>query len=252
MSETALRWGLSSHVGRVRQVNQDAAMANGLLFAVADGMGGHRGGEVASDIAAGHFRIQEEVATVDELADAVVEANTLIRARAATDPTLSGMGTTLVALARIPSEDDALTLAAVNVGDSRMYRLQDGEFEQLTQDHSLVGELTRAGQLSAKEAARHPQRNVVTRALGVDDKVDVDKWTFDGVVGQRYLLCSDGLIDEVSDEEIGAVLRNVTEPGDAAAKLVDMANWSGGRDNTTVLVVDVVDGSECDPAETES
>ena len=227
-------------------------MANDLLFAVADGMGGHRGGEVASDIAAGHFRIQETVTTVEELVAAVVEANTLIRARAATDPSLNGMGTTLVALARIPGDDDELTLAAANVGDSRMYRLQDGTLEQLTEDHSLVGELARAGQLSAQEAARHPQRNVVTRALGVDDKVDVDSWVFTGVIGQRYLLCSDGLIDEVSDEEIGAVLRNVPEPDDAAAKLVDLANWSGGRDNTTVLIVDVVDAAACDPAETES
>jgi protein phosphatase len=227
-------------------------MANGALFAVADGMGGHRGGEVASDIAAGHFRIQEAVATIEELTEAVSEANALIRARAAIDPSLNGMGTTMVALARIPSDDVELQLGAANVGDSRMYRLQDGELEQLTQDHSLVAELARAGQITEKDAAKHPQRNVLTRALGVDDSVAVDSWVFAGEIGQRYLLCSDGLINEVSDQEIGAVMRNVEEPAEVATKLVDMANWSGGRDNTTVLVVDVVDAAECDPAETES
>ncbi len=259
MSGEQLRWGMSTDVGRVRRVNQDAGMANGRLFAVADGMGGHRGGEVASDIAAGHLIQIEDVSSADELSDAVERANTLIRGRAATDPDLAGMGTTVVALAVVsPDGDLPIEFAAANVGDSRLYRLENGEFEQLTKDHSLVAELARAGQITEEEAATHPQRNVVTRALGADDDVLVDTWLFPARAGQRFLLCSDGLINEVSDTDVAHVLREVADPKLATMHLVDMANRAGGRDNVTVLVVDVIgDQAEeadeaCETPETES
>ena len=214
-----LKWGLRSDIGRARRINQDAAMANGHLFAVADGMGGHRGGEVASDIVAGHFRIQEWVPSVAELETTVIEANRLIRARAELDPSLAGMGTTVAALA-VVVDDGVAQLAAANVGDSRIYRLEDSGLVQLTQDHSLVAELMAAGQLSEAEAARHPQRNVVTRALGVDDRVDVDLWSFPLSEGDRYLVCSDGLTNEVNDGLITYVLQSAAEPDDAADQLV--------------------------------
>ena len=252
MTTTALRWGLCSDVGRVRRINQDAAMANGSIFAVADGMGGHRGGEVASDIVAGHLIQQQSVPSVDELSSLVLEANRMIRARAALEPSLSGMGTTVVALAVTSIERGAMQFAAANVGDSRLYRLHDELFEQVTSDHSLVAELTRAGQLTEEEAYRHPQRNVLTRALGVDDAVAVDSWVFPARIGQRFLLCSDGLINEVADLHIESTLRQVVDPKTASEQLVDMANRAGGRDNVTVLVVDVVDASSCEPAETSS
>ena len=234
-------------------------MANGSLFVVADGMGGHRGGEVASGIAAGHFIATESIASVAELHDAVVAANNLIRAKGDADADLSNMGTTVVAMGVLPVGDDdkALRFAAANVGDSRLYLYEADELSQVSIDHSLVGELTRAGQITEEEAARHPQRNVVTRALGAESDVSVDTWELRARLGQRYLLCSDGLVNEVSDAEIRQMLSSVEDPAAAAKQLVDMANASGGRDNITVLILDIVDAarltsddSPCDPAET--
>lgn len=238
----------------MRRANQDSVMANGRLFAVADGMGGHRGGEVASGIAAGHLRVVEQVSTLAELENSVISANDMIRARASADADLTGMGTTIVALAVLPhvSPEAPLQIGAVNVGDSRLYLFEDAELSQVSVDHSLVAELTRAGQLTEEEAARHPQRNVVTRALGADDRVVVDSWVLPARQGQRYLMCSDGLINEVSDLEVRAALAEVDDPEKAARHLVDLANRSGGRDNITVLIVDVVDAALCDPAETTS
>lgn len=252
MTAIELRWGLRSDVGQVRQANQDSAMANGTLFVVADGMGGHRGGEVASEIAKLHF---ETVASVDDaadLAEQVIKANQLIRSRAADDPNLSGMGTTIVALAVLTDDRETMELACANVGDSRMYRLFGDDFHQMTFDHSLVAELTRAGQLTEEQAARHPQRNVLTRALGVDSDVMVDHWVFPAAAGQRYVLCSDGLVNEVDDSAIEAALREIDDPDGVADTLVRLANEAGGRDNVTVLVVDVVETTECDPDATQS
>lgn len=225
-------------------------MANGTVFLVADGMGGHRGGEVASQLAVGHFEEVASVPSADDLAGQIEAANALIRTRAADDPALFGMGTTIVALAVLHTDGDVMELACANVGDSRLYRLHGDHFTQLTFDHSLVAELTRAGQLTEEEAARHPQRNVLTRALGVDSEVAVDRWVFPAVAGQRYMLCSDGLVNEVSDEAIESALRSIENPSSVADELVHMANDAGGRDNVTVLVVDVVETAECDPEET--
>ena len=241
MNRTMLSWGLITDVGRVRKVNQDAVNANGSLFVVADGMGGHQGGEEASRIAVGAISMAESVDSIEELKETVITANRLIRAKGAAVPELVGMGTTVVAMCVLPAEltDGSLHLGAANVGDSRLYRFEDGTLEQVSLDHSLVGELERAGQITSAEAARHPQRNVVTRALGADDDVEVDTWTIPARVGQRYLLCSDGLVNEVSDEQIRKELETVADPAKAAANLCKAANLSGGRDNITILILDI-------------
>lgn len=242
MKQTVLRWGHVTNVGQIRKANQDSVWANGSLFVVADGMGGHQGGEVASSITVGSMSSVKAVGTVEELETAVVLANNLIREKGASDPSLGGMGTTVVAMGVLPAvaHDGALHLCAANVGDSRLYLFANGELKQISVDHSLVGELERAGQITADEASRHPQRNVVTRALGADDDVEVDTWVIPARHGQRFLLCSDGLVNEVSDSEISAELAANDDPVVAAENLVQAANNSGGRDNITVLILDVL------------
>lgn len=245
MKKTMIRWAHKTDVGKVRRANQDSVMANGSLFVVADGMGGHSGGEVASSITTGHFIELGEVATIEELQQAVVDANTKIRARGSIDPELGGMGTTVVAIAVLPTPEQGAPLhfGAANVGDSRLYLLEGEALSQVSTDHSLVDELVRAGQITRTEATLHPQRNVVTRALGAEPEVDVDTWVLPSHVGQRYLLCSDGLVNEVENSEIGRVLATVDDPEDAAENLVALANSAGGRDNISVLIVDVVESS---------
>lgn len=236
-----LRTGVATDVGRVRQGNEDTSLVadDAGLWAVADGMGGHRAGEVASEIAVRTLR-EAFVATGPSetaLAGAAVAANAAIVAAANDDPELQGMGTTLVAVARTEADD----LAYVNVGDSRIYLLRDGELQRLTVDHSLVEELVQEGSLTPEEARTHPRRNIVTRALGIAEQVQVDAGTITPYEGDRYLLCSDGLTDEVDEERMASVLRRLADPTDAAAELVRLAVEHGGRDNVTVLIVDVVD-----------
>ncbi len=239
---TALRWGGATHVGRVRSNNQDQYLARDDtgLWAVADGMGGHSGGEVASQIACDTLGDSFAVHTVDGLVEAVEHANTAVFRAGADDPQLTGMGTTVVALAVVDHRGSEV-LAIANVGDSRCYRYSQGELDQLTTDHSLVADLVREGSLSPEEAAVHPQRNIVTRVLGVYDTVPVDVFAVDPHHGDRYVLCSDGLFNEVPEPAIATVLRRVPDPADAADELVRLAVEGGGRDNVTVVVVDVVD-----------
>ena len=231
-------------MGRVRTNNEDSLLVLDRLFVVADGMGGHRAGEVASQLAVHAleqtFGAAERIATVDDLIDAVRRANLAIIEESLTNPEHRGMGTTITALAPIEMQGEE-TLAVINVGDSRTYRLHDGELEQLTEDHSLVQEMVRDGRLSPEEAAIHPQRNIVTRALGVEPDLDVDWLTVTPYAGDRFVLASDGLFDEVGDAKIAAVLRRVPDPYAAAEELVRLANEAGGHDNVTVVVVDVVD-----------
>lgn len=241
-----LKAGGVTDVGRVRSVNQDSflILADRGLYAVADGMGGHQGGEVASALAVEAMRTTYVEGSVDALAEAIEEANLRIHEEGATDPQLRGMGTTVVAISVVPDdvEDGAGgSLLVANVGDSRAYLFRDGDLTQLTEDHSLVADLVREGRISEEEAEQHPQRNIVTRVLGVYDQVDIDLWPVDAVRGDRYLLCSDGLFNEVARDQIAAVLRRLADPQEAAAELVRLANEGGGRDNITVLVVDVVD-----------
>jgi len=239
---TRLRWGGATDVGRVRTDNQDQFVARDDvgLWAVADGMGGHRGGEVASEIACDTLARVFDHHTIDGLVGAIEQANTAVYRAGAGDPELSGMGTTVVALAVVAHDDDEL-LALANVGDSRGYRWSGGDLDQLTTDHSLVADLVREGSLSPDEASVHPQRNILTRVLGVYEDVPVDAFAVEPRHGDRYLLCSDGLYNEVPEDRIATVLRRVADPTDAADELVRLAREGGGRDNITVVIVDVVD-----------
>jgi PPM family protein phosphatase len=239
---TALRWGGATNVGRVRTINEDNYLARDDvgLWAVADGMGGHRGGEVASEIACAALGRAFADRTVEGLVDAIEHANAAVFDAGAGNPDLGGMGTTVVALAVVDDGGDDM-LAVANVGDSRVYRLAGSDLDQLTEDHSLVADLVRQGRLSPEEAAVHPQRNIVTRVLGVNDDVPVDIVTVVPHRGDRYVLCSDGLFNEVPEPAIADVLHRIDEPGEAAEELVRLAVAGGGRDNVTVVVVDVID-----------
>ncbi len=237
---TSLRAGLVTDVGRVREANQDAGLATDRMVVVADGMGGHRGGETASRIAIDTVRTAGAPTTTHELIDTVIAANEAIFAAARQDPMLDGMGTTLTGVALLPGPERAV-LAVVNVGDSRTYLFHDDTLRTLTDDHSLVATMVRDGHLTEDEALAHPHRNILTRALGVDPTVDVDAWEVEPTPGDRLLLCSDGLVNEVTDAQIAAVLRRLADPAEAADELVRLANEHGGRDNVTVAVVDLVD-----------
>jgi PPM family protein phosphatase len=244
-SGVRLRWGGASDVGQVRQVNQDSLYVGTGLFVVADGMGGHAGGEIASRLAVETMESElehegTEPRRVLDLVTAVQAANDRVWAQSEHDPNLAGMGTTVVAIG-IVEEDGEARVAIVNVGDSRAYRLSDGHLDQVSDDHSLVGELFREGRLTVDEARVHPQKNIVTRAVGIERYVDVDEFQILPHTGDRYLLCSDGLTDEVTEEEITRILRSVEDPEAAAQELVRQANAAGGRDNITLIVVDVVD-----------
>jgi PPM family protein phosphatase len=224
-----------SHPGRRRRRNEDAFVISPPLFAVADGMGGAKAGEIASRLAAAAVR-EEESEGVD-VGRLIQEANRRVFERARDDASASGMGTTMtVALV----EDDHVTIG--HVGDSRAYRLRDGGLDQLTEDHSLVAELVRSGRLSPEEAEMHPQRSVITRALGTEADVDVDTFTIDAVPGDVFLLCSDGLTTMVGDERIVDVVEENREDLERAAKqLISDANRSGGEDNVTVVFFDIVE-----------
>ena len=240
---TALRYGEASHTGVVRTINQDANLVEEPLFAVADGMGGHAAGEVASQVAVEALRLNAEP-TAEGLVHAIRVANRAVWEKSAAEPSMRGMGTTLCAIVVVKGpegSDGSDTVVVANVGDSRVYLFHDRELEQITEDHSLVEDLVREGRLSAEEAKHHPQRNVVTRVLGIEEDVEVDSWEIVPHTGDRFLLCSDGLFNEVDEATIAGVLRQVADPGAAAEELVRLANEGGGRDNTTVVLVDVVD-----------
>ena len=233
-----LSHGAASAVGHVRAINQDDFGAGDDLFVLADGMGGHRGGEVASAEAVAGVLGSFDDRTRAGLARAVDRANQAVFGRAAGDVDLFGMGTTLCALALARSEGGDV-LAVVNVGDSRVYRYGDGRLTQVSDDHSLVADLVRAGDLTEEEAARHPQRNILTRALGIESALSVDTWELPIQADDRYLLCSDGLFNEIDDDRIAALLAGHDNPELTAATLVRAAVDAGGHDNVTALVVDV-------------
>jgi PPM family protein phosphatase len=241
---TMLVVGSATDVGMVRSNNQDQVLVSSPLFAVADGMGGHAAGEVASLTAIEALPAAfNKDSTVQGLLAAVKYANRAVWDKAQRDPSLRGMGTTLVALALV-REDDEEQLAIVHVGDSRVYLLRQGELEQLTTDHRLVQELIDDGQLTEAEANMHPQRHVLTRALGVDPDVPVDSIQVLPYKGDRFMLCSDGLSGEVTDAEMASILRRIADPQEAAKELVRAAMTNGGNDNITVVVVDVVDDDD--------
>ncbi len=246
---TVVRSGSATDIGRVRTSNQDLSLEEGRLFAVADGMGGHVGGEVAARTAIDALRSAFlHHASVTGLGEAVTEANLAVWERGQAQIDLQGMGTTLTAVALVSGEDGHDVIALANVGDSRAYVWSQGRIVQATVDHSLAEEKHRQGELTEAEAAIHPQRHILTRALGVSSSVDVDLWKLNLATGDRILLCSDGLTNEVSVDQIAQVLGSVSDPAEAAQALVDAANEHGGNDNITVVVVDVLEGDQSLPS----
>lgn len=241
---TVLRGAAATDVGRVRQMNEDRYLVGDGIYAVADGVGGHQAGEVAAEASLEALAEEFTERTVDGLIDAVQAANRSVWRLAQERAERRGMGTTITALALV-DEDGEEQLAIANVGDSRAYLLQEGDLLQVTQDHSLVEELVREGQLTPEEAQVHPQRSIITRALGMEAEIAVDAWCLTPYAGDRVLLCSDGLTNEVSTDRIAATLRQLTDPQEAAHELVRQARSHGGNDNITVVVVDVVeDGTD--------
>ena len=249
-----LRWGSATHEGQLRAQNEDHAHAGEGLFVVADGMGGHLAGEVASEMAVDRLDERLPMTTansLDDVVDAISQANTEIYNDSIDDPDRAGMGTTITAIAVVSDPHDGEAFAVANVGDSRSYVLRHGRLRQLTIDHSFVQELVAEGAITRDEARTHPRRNIVTRALGIEPYVRVDSWTMPIIRGDRFVLCSDGLVDEITDEAITEILlEHADDPEAAAQALVDAANDAGGRDNITVVVVDVIEGDEPpDPTE---
>jgi protein phosphatase len=229
--------GAATDVGRIREINEDGYLVDeGMgLIAVADGMGGHRAGEVASATALEALRAA--VRKGNPLREAIEQANDAVFEKSSSNDNFRGMGTTLTAGTLAAGN----TLIVGHVGDSRAYLLRDGEFRQLTTDHSRVQELVDDGRLTADEAAVHPMRNIVTRALGVDSSVDVDVYPLQLELGDVVLFCSDGLTGMLQDEFVSAELRRESDPTRVAMRLVDEANRAGGEDNITVVVIGVVD-----------
>jgi len=236
-------------VGRQRSANEDDFVLAPPFFAVADGMGGAKAGEVASAMATKVFEGESDSGEPAEtqLARMLREANKRIHDLATADESHRGMGTTLTA-AKVTGDEISLA----HVGDSRAYRMRDGELEQLTKDHSLVAELERSGQITPEAAEHHPQRSIITRALGPEPDVEVDTYTVTGREGDLFLLCSDGLTSMISDEEIGSILRSADSLDTAAEALVRAANQSGGKDNITVVLFRVGPDSDGLPAEDET
>ena len=222
-------------VGKVRAANQDALVVSDelLLYGVADGMGGHNGGETASAGARDGMiaALRGKEASLDALRDAVVQVNADLFRQQAEDESLSGMGTTLSV---IWLSEHFVYLA--HVGDSRVYRFRDGKLEQMTDDHSLVGELMRAGYLTPEQAENHPNKTVILRAVGTESGIDVDLAVEERNAGDLWLICSDGLHGMVKDDKMEAIL-SVNTPEAAAQLLMDAALAAGGRDNISVVLV---------------
>ena len=228
----------ATDTGRQRRANEDALLSRSPLFVVADGMGGAQAGEVASQIAVEAFKrgLRNSLEPEAALAELTREANARIHELSHSHTEQAGMGTTLTAM--YVGEQD---VAIAHVGDSRAYCLRDGELIRLTDDHSLVDELMRQGRLTPEEAVEHPQRSVITRALGPELAVDVDTSSYPGRAGDVYLLCSDGLTTMVSERELTRVLREHRQLRGAGEALIAAANAAGGRDNITVLLVRLED-----------
>ena len=231
--------GHGTDTGKKRRRNEDEYVVAPPLFAIADGMGGAQAGELASSLAAGAVRDDESVSGSGErrVAELIQEANRRVYQRSSQDASASGMGTTMtVALV----EDGAVVFG--HVGDSRAYLIRDGRLEQVTEDHSLVAELVRSGKLSPEEAETHPQRSVITRALGTDPDVDVDTFSVPTQAGDLFMLCSDGLTSMVEDEAILEATEKHRHDLQAAVKaLIRAANKGGGEDNITVVLFEIGD-----------
>jgi PPM family protein phosphatase len=230
-----------SDTGRQRNANEDAYFVRAPIFVVADGMGGAQAGEVASRAAAEAFdRDLPDGPPEQILRETIETANRRIHQLASADPSRAGMGTTITA-AIVNAESEEVGIG--HVGDSRAYRLRDGRLEQLTRDHSLVEEMRRKGQITDAQAEDHPQRSIITRALGPEPEVEVDVHTAPAAPGDVFLLCSDGLTTMVDEERIAAVLREASSMQAAVGTLVNEANRAGGRDNITALAFQLEDAA---------
>jgi protein phosphatase len=239
-----LRTGRASALtdtGRRRPHNEDTFVCDPPLFAVADGVGGAQAGEIASRLAAAALEERRpEAQGEDTLAELLREANDRIYRQALDDPALAGMGTVVTTLL---VDEPAGTVAIGHVGDSRAYRWRGGRLDQLTPDHSLVGELVRAGRLSTEEAEQHPHRSVITRAVGTEPSVDVHTDTHTVEPGDLYLICSDGLTDMVRDAQIAELIAAAdNNPDTATEALIDAANRAGGIDNITIVLFEILEG----------
>ena len=234
---TVTQLGYGTDTGRKRRRNEDAYVVEPPLFAIADGMGGAQAGELASSLAAGAVREDEAAAGSGErrVAELIQEANRRVYERSSQDAAASGMGTTMT----VAFVGDA-NVAFGHVGDSRAYLIRDGKLEQLTEDHSLVAELVRSGKLSPEEAETHPQRSVITRALGTDPDVDVDTFSIETAPDDLFMLCSDGLTSMVEDDVILQTIEKNRDNLQTAAKaLIRAANKGGGEDNITVVFFEI-------------
>ena len=236
----SLRWAGATDPGRKRENNQDAFFASYPMFIVADGMGGHIGGEIASQSVVnrmGEVAARGEVSP-ESISEALVRAARDITAHP--EATDEGTGTTLTGI-YIDNEDDILSVVAMNVGDSRVYLQRGEQLMQVTTDHSLVQELVSAGRLSEEEAETHPYSNVITRAVGPTEHVSPDYVRIDVQAGDRYVICSDGLTKELTDYGILHFLHDNPDPADATSAMMTAALENGGRDNVSIIVVDVLD-----------
>lgn len=246
-----LVWASGTHPGQVRPVNEDCVLARSPVFLVADGMGGHSAGDLASAAVVGAFTrhlVGQRVATIDTVRLALEDADRDVRAIGSRSRRGPGSTVTGVALVRHAGTPHWLVF---NVGDSRVYRLSGGVLERLTVDHSVVQEMLDAGTLRPEDAARAPERNVVTRAIGTADPT-ADSWLVPVVTGDRLLLCSDGLYRELADESLRAALTMVGRPQAAVDTLISLANRAGGHDNVSAVVLDVRAGGMrgSDPTDT--
>jgi PPM family protein phosphatase len=246
----ALRYAVRSDVGLLREGNEDSAYAGPHLLAIADGMGGHAAGEVASAVAISALApLDDDVPGRDmlgALANAVAKANARLHDMSAADPSMEGMGTTLTAMLW-----SGARMALCHVGDSRAYMLRDRDFYQITRDHTLVQSLLDDGRISPDEAATHPQRSLILRALDSRTDAEPDLSMREAQPGDRYLLCSDGLSDVVTEETLHRTLLAIASPDEAVIQLIDLANRAGGPDNITCIVADVIDSATATVAPSE-
>jgi protein phosphatase len=232
----------ATDTGRQRSANEDSVFVRAPVFVIADGMGGAQAGEVASKTAADSFDQGLPDGPPERVLQQTIEgANRAIHRLARTDPNLNGMGTTTTAAILDPIAEE---VAIGHVGDSRAYRLRRGKLERLTRDHSLVEEMRRKGQLTEAQAEDHPQRSIITRALGPEPEVEVDLQTVPALAGDVFLICSDGLTSMLDDDHIERLLARATSMSNAVRGLVDEANRAGGRDNISVIAFKVVDAAE--------
>ncbi len=237
---TELKSAMATDAGRVRTVNEDRAVVDDGFVAVADGMGGHVGGEVAAELAVDSVeQAFESDPSAEGLIQAAKHANSDVYRRGLKERALRGMGTTLTAAALVDASAEP-KVAVINVGDSRAYLYSGGRLTRLTEDHSLVEEMVRRGELSEDDAMAHPHRHILTRVIGVEPEVDIDAWTIEVRDGDRLLLCSDGLTNECKDAEIAQLLHDHADPESAVHALVDRALRNGGSDNVTVVVSNVI------------